>query len=219
MPHTVKQASRIFIFDKQTIKKNLVSLLLLLVYFFTMHSYTVYSSPMLAPTLEEAVNCKTIVVAEYIGFENKPGIKYFGGAKVKAFYRVTEIIKGQSIEEYIKLRYDFSDGSACLPPEDWKFTSKMMPKKGSLWVLFLKGIDDNGRYETYRGDYGRWQANEKNIRDVKSAVTAKYGSLSSAETLKVRRPMIINYYLVVGIPLGIIALGIIATYIVLRGNY
>jgi hypothetical protein len=43
-----------------------------------------------------------------------------------------------------------------MEPDDWSFTEKLMPKKGSLWLLF---IGENGSpHTTYRGDFGRTPA-------------------------------------------------------------
>ena len=137
---------------------------LLICYACVLFSTNAYSKPMFAPTIDEALKSSSyIVVAEYAGYSkhwNK--IDYFYGPI--ATYKVIEILKGSTLPESIQIQYDFTDGSACIVPQNWNFNEKYMPKKRSRWILFLQSKSDKENiWKTYRGDYGRWEADESNI--------------------------------------------------------
>lgn len=126
------------------------------------------SSPMMAPTVQEAVDqSQYIVVGEYSGYSSDSHpIDYFYGPQ--ASYRIVEHLKGEKLQGKIVIRYDFSDGSACIAPEDWAFSGQMMPKKASRWILFLQNSDNAGKvWNTYRGDYGRWPATQENLDQIR----------------------------------------------------
>ncbi len=125
-----------------------------------------WSAPMIAPTFEEALSkSEHVVVTEYLKYEKRGPVDYFYGPF--AIYRVVKVLKGKSLIGKIRVRYDFDDGSACIVPEGFKFNDAMMPAKGSQWILFLTSKDSRQNFwGTYRGDYGRWTANEDNLKKV-----------------------------------------------------
>lgn len=127
------------------------------------------AKPMLAPSIEDACNSHSVVEAEYLSYRPQKllgEIKYF--TPPMAQFRVIKKLRGSDIPEYILVRYDFDDGSACLTPPVWTFSSTLMPKKNSRWILFLQTIEDTPAwFQTYRGDYGRMTPGEKSESTLK----------------------------------------------------
>jgi hypothetical protein len=124
------------------------------------------AKPMAAPTLEGALRSPLIMLARYESCEPK-GATYFGG--VSATYTPLEVWKGKlpkGTKDRLAVGYAFTDGSACIAPKDWKFSSKLMPKQGATFVLFLTPAGK--AYRTFRGGYGRWPADalEKSERQT-----------------------------------------------------
>lgn len=126
--------------------------------------------PMYSPTKEEALKSQYIVIVEYIGYEKQAlkEIDYFNGPVAR--YKVIRILRGENLPEILNVRYDFHDGSACLPQEGWKFTDDTMPQVASQWLLFLNQQGGTSSFATYRGDYGRWQATKENIKEIEEAL-------------------------------------------------
>lgn len=130
-------------------------------------SSNIYSKPMMAPTDREGFDKSAhIVVAEYQGYsKGAEKVTYFDG--VLADYKVVEVLKGGEMSPSVRILYAFHDRSACIEPEDWTFDENSMPAKGSRWILFLE-TEMGGAWQTYRGDYGRREATESNIDEVKN---------------------------------------------------
>ena len=126
---------------------------------------TVLSKPMDTPKLSEAVRFPRVVVAEYVDHKSSPPITYFGGTLAR--YRVVETLRGPLGGE-VSVVYAFHDGSACLEEQGWKFSERMMPARGSRWILFLQPEGESWR--TYRGDWGRMAATPGNLEKVKAAL-------------------------------------------------
>lgn len=144
---------------------HLVRLLLVLLLSTTVFAW---AKPMMAPTLESAVQqSATIVEVEYLGYDRGP-VSYFSGPV--ANYRVLRALKGSSPKD-LKVRYDFTDGSACLAPKSWSFSDKMMPKPGSRWILLLqtKGSPST----TFRGNFGRIESQSSQSRELQSLIRAE----------------------------------------------
>ncbi len=133
----------------------------------------IYGKPMFAPTKEEALRSKWIVIAMYVGYKQplSGNVNYMQGPIAR--YKIIRILSGDNLGKTINVRYDFHDGSACLPLEGWKFTKDKMPQVKSEWILFLNQENDNKLFTTYRGDYGRWESTEENIKDIEEALRNK----------------------------------------------
>lgn len=118
-----------------------------------------WAKPMPAPTLKEGVrSAPVILVADYQAYRKGPGqaaIDYFDGPLAR--YRVVKVLKGTYTNRQAEIRYDFTDGSACLAKQGWTFTPARMPAENSRWILLLKAPLDTlpAAYATYRGEYGR----------------------------------------------------------------
>lgn len=123
------------------------------------------AKPMLAPTLEEALRSPSIVVAEYVGVLPEQQITYFSGARVE--YKLLEVLKGPSLASTFSVRYQFTDGSACLEPKNWSFEKELMPARGNRWILFLQGEEESGARTTYRGSFGRREASPLQVSEIK----------------------------------------------------
>ncbi len=128
-----------------------------------------FAKPMLAPTKDQALNVPFIAIAEYIGYKSEGKVGYFNGPIAR--YRIIRLLKGDNLPEVLDLRYDFTDGSACLAEAGWKFTEDLMPKKSSRWILFLEKDAQMKYWTTYRGTFGRWDASSGNIQEVESALS------------------------------------------------
>ena len=157
------------------IKKTLWFKAAVVVYFCFSLVPNTYSKLMRAPTFEEAVEwSKYIAIAEYSQYSiGGRKITYFDGPR--ATYKVIEILKGETLPETIEIQYKFTDGSACLRPKDWLFNDKIMPQKGSRWILFLLSEDhkEENAWITYRGDYGRWTLTDENLNKIKNRLKTK----------------------------------------------
>jgi hypothetical protein len=136
----------------------------------TVAPLAVLAKPMESPTEAEAWASEAVVTAQYVDRDTSVVPTYFDGAITH--YRVTAVHRGTlRVGDVIPLRYAFTDGSACLEPTGWKFKDKVMPAKGSAWVLFLRRTNDE--WWTYRGTYGRWEATTENLKRVRALASAK----------------------------------------------
>lgn len=138
-------------------------------FIFIIGACLVTAKPMTAPTLDEAMKSKWIVLVEYQGYEKSAHLDYFG--YVETSYTVLDVLKGEKLDKKIQVRYRFHDGSACLVPE-WKFDEKKLPKKSSRWILFLSSKDAEF-YEVYRGDFGRMEATPEILKTIQSKLVSK----------------------------------------------
>ncbi|NQU99520.1 MAG: hypothetical protein HQ538_02180 [Parcubacteria group bacterium] len=136
--------------------------------YFVLHVQYSSAKPMNVPTKKEAYKSEFIVIGEYIGYQAKEGISYFQGPVAK--FKTIRILKGVGLPKTLNIRYDFHDGSACIHLEDWKFSKSIMPKSGSLWILFINKDKENKVFITYRGDFGRWEATKENIAEAEKAL-------------------------------------------------
>ena len=133
-----------------------------------------FAAPLFISKPEEAARSESIIVAEYIGYRlPKEGkIDYF--VPPVATYKIIEVFKGAlQPQDTVEILYSFHDASACIAEQGWKFSEKLMPAKGSRWILFIeRRAEDSGEvpYSTYRGDYGRWPANDKNLVAVRGMI-------------------------------------------------
>jgi len=189
--------------------KRLRVILIMVVFVIFLQSFNVLAKPMLAPTLDEAISSDAIVLAEYIGYNDSFNIEYFNGPI--AHYKVIRILKGDSVKKYIKVEYSFHDGSPCMEPEDWKFSSSIMPKVGSKFILFINGSDKHDYYYTYRGDYGRKEADEKYIHEIEGAVISNFGEISKLKPIETSKPIIIKYKVLVMVAIAVLLFLLICT--------
>lgn len=145
-------------------KKSLIIMSLL---FFAGFS-PIFAKPMFAPEKDHALSSQLIAIVEYGGYKFDGQVDYFSGPIGQ--YKIIRLLKGANISEILDVRYDFTDGSACIAEAGWKFTEDLMPEKGSRWILFLDKDVQMKYWITYRGSFGRWEANSENIQEVENAL-------------------------------------------------
>jgi hypothetical protein len=145
-------------------KKSLIIMSLL---FFVGSSF-VLASPMFAPEKDRAFSSQLIAIVEYAGYKLDGQVGYFNGPIGE--YKIIRLLKGAHVSGILDVRYDFTDGSACIAETGWKFTEDLMPEKGSKWILFLDKDNQMEYWTTYRGSFGRWDANPENIQEVENAL-------------------------------------------------
>lgn len=102
---------------------------------------------------------------------------------VPAMYRVSEILKFTQpnwakkqapviqVGKPVRVQFLFHDLSPCMADGGFVFSEKLMPAKGSKWILFLNERDKNV-FDTYRGEKGRISATPENVARVKSILEA-----------------------------------------------
>ncbi len=142
-----------------------------------------FAEPMERASLDEAARSPHVVLASYQDFQPATGRSdediYFSG--IKATYKIESILKQPQkgsrdtaipIEAGKKadVKYIMHDLSPCLVDETFHFSERLMPKKGSKWILFLQMKDTNNDWHTYRGEVGRMEATEANIKRVKALI-------------------------------------------------
>lgn len=120
-------------------------------------SNSAVAKPQMPATMLEACQAQSIVEAQYLSYRPQEllgKIEYF--TPPMAQFKVLRTVRGKDTPEYILVRYEFDDGSACLVPQNWKFSAAKMPKENSRWILFLNPIEGTPSwYQTYRGQFGR----------------------------------------------------------------
>lgn len=126
----------------------------------------------LAQTLEGAIRCEAVLIAEYQGFDKNSEISFFHPPK--AHFRIQKILKGPPLNKDLPVRFEFHDRSGKISaPEGWKFADDKMPEKGSKWVLFIEWCSPRDHmFDLYQGCYGRLPANEENLNKVYALLEA-----------------------------------------------
>jgi len=115
--------------------------------------------------LNAATKSECILLAEYDGFDKSPDIGW--NHPPEARYKVTEILKGPPLTHALPVKYEFHDTFKTDMPKDWKFSDKIMPEKGSKWILFIEfAVPKRGMFELYQGSYGRQPANDDNLNNL-----------------------------------------------------
>jgi hypothetical protein len=113
-------------------------------------------------TYDNAIRSEAIVIAEYEGYDKSDAIRY--NSPPKANYHMVELLKGPPFNRALPIHYAFHVPAASETPEGWKFDEKLMPAKGSKWILFIEyAVPEHGQYNTYFGSYGRQPATEANL--------------------------------------------------------
>ena len=126
--------------------------------------------PMPSPQKEHAYNSSHIAVCEYVGYKHdqKQTPDYFSGPIAQ--YKVQQILQGELLSTMVEVKYDFHDRSPCLAPPNWAFSKDRMPEIGSKWILFLTRQPKSKTFETYRGNFGRWEATDPIVLETKKAL-------------------------------------------------
>ncbi len=116
-----------------------------------------------------------IGICEYRGFEKKDNIGFYNPPTAN-FYLVKRL-KGPPSQKDLPIKFKFYDHTGMKAPDGWKFGPDKMPKLRSQWIIFIPNfvpIAGQG-FDTYKGDYGRQEANEKNLGDIYAIIEAHHG--------------------------------------------
>lgn len=120
-------------------------------------------------SLKEAVSRSSLVViAEFESIAIHEPVLYTSLPTAK--YRVEKVLKGNCDLKEISVRYAFSDFFHSKAPVGWTFSRKSLPIAGEKFVLCLSPSITKGFWNTYNGSYGRFDANELNLKAVKSEI-------------------------------------------------
>ena len=115
-----------------------------------------------------------IGVCTYKGYQKKEDIGYFNPPTANFYW--TECLKGPPLNHQMPIKFKFYDVSGAKMPEGWSFSADKMPKVGSRWLIFLRSaIPVKGGFDTYKGDYGRKEADEKNMGEIYRIIEAHHG--------------------------------------------
>ena len=114
------------------------------------------------PSLEDMLRSEVIVVAEFLDVIPPAHPSNFDYTGVPAHFRRTRILRGEALSETLLVRYDFSDGSFCIPPQSFDYRTHL-PRRGERFVLFLS-YHQAGEWFTYGGDYGRWSGADSVVK-------------------------------------------------------
>lgn len=116
--------------------------------------------------METMIRSESIVLAEYEGYKKSDDIRF--NEPPRADYHIEKIFKGPPLNRSLPVRYEFHDLLTTQAPAGWKFDeAKMMPEKGSKWILFIEwAVAKRGCYETYQGAAGRLPATDENMNKL-----------------------------------------------------
>ncbi len=108
-----------------------------------------------------------VLIASYKKYEQGDGMTTFYNPP-KAIFRIKKILKGPPLNPTLPLRYEFHDKTSKPKPKGWKFDpKKMMPKKGSDWIIFIQNaVPVERMFESYHGSWGRIPFTENNIDKI-----------------------------------------------------
>ncbi|CAN5383533.1 hypothetical protein BH11CYA1_BH11CYA1_32400 [soil metagenome] len=125
-----------------------------------------YTKSTKALTYENAYKYSEFIgICTYQGYDKTDGITYYHPPVAR--FRIDKILKGPNLNKAMPVRFEFHDKSDGEPEKGWKFGLDKMPAVGSKWLLFTEmAIPTNGAFETYRGNFGRQEANEENLNKV-----------------------------------------------------
>ncbi|MBS1990939.1 MAG: hypothetical protein JSS83_10505 [Cyanobacteria bacterium SZAS LIN-3] len=118
-----------------------------------------------------------IGICTYKGYEPKEHIGFYNPPTAKFYW--TKILKGPPLNHDVPVKFKFYDHAGVKAPEGWKFGPDKMPKIGSEWLIFIPNavpIPGVG-FDTFKGDYGRQEANEKNLGEIYAIIEAHHGQI------------------------------------------
>ena len=118
--------------------------------------------------LNAATHSEWICLAEFEGYDRSGDIDW--DHPPRAHYRITEMLKGPPYSRAsLPVKYEFHDLVNPTMPQGWKFSEKLMPEKGSKWILYIEfAVPKRGMFELYQGSYGRQPATEENLNRLNS---------------------------------------------------
>jgi tetratricopeptide (TPR) repeat protein len=117
-----------------------------------------------------------IGICEYKGYEKKEHIGFYNPPTAKFYWK--ECLKGPPLNHDLPVKYKFYDHTGVKMPDGWKFGPDKMPKIGSQWLIFIpNAVPTAEGFDTFKGDYGRQEANDKNVGDIHAIIEAHHGQI------------------------------------------
>ena len=117
-----------------------------------------------------------IGICEYRGYEKKDGISFYNPPTAKFYW--TKCLKGPPLNHDVPVKFKFYDKAGSKMPDGWKFGDDKMPKKNSQWLIFIpNAVPVPGGFDTYKGDYGRQEANDANLGEIYRIIEAHHGQI------------------------------------------
>jgi tetratricopeptide (TPR) repeat protein len=116
---------------------------------------------------ENAIRSESICIAEYVGCDTADDVRFNSPPATQ--WHIERILKGPPLNRHLPLRYDFHTPDISKQPPDWKFDNKLLPQKGSKWIIFIEfAVPEGPRklFTTYDGSYGRQPATEENLNEL-----------------------------------------------------
>ncbi len=118
-----------------------------------------------ALSFDNAVKAECIVLAEFEGID-KTGDIHWNHPPLANFH-ITKILKGPPLNKALPVKFEFHDNVNPNAPTGWKFSEKMLPEKGSVWILFIEfAVPKRGMFETFQGSYGRQPSTDENLNKL-----------------------------------------------------
>ena len=115
-----------------------------------------------------------IGICEYRGFVKKDHIGFYNPPTAK-FYWI-ECLKGPPLNHDMPVKFKFYDHTGVKQPDGWTFGPDKMPKPKSQWLIFIpNAVPTAEGFDTFKGDYGRQEANEKNVGEIHAIIEAHHG--------------------------------------------
>ena len=117
-----------------------------------------------------------IGLCEYKSYEEPKKQKILFNNPPTAIFQIMDCIKGPPLNKRLPLKYKFYEYDGVAKPEGWTFGPDKMPKPGSKWIIFIQNaVPIDGAFDTYKGSYGRQEANDENLGKILAEKEAHHG--------------------------------------------
>ena len=113
---------------------------------------------------------EVVVVARYVDCETQGKVDFQNPPT--AIYQACVWLKGSKYGGKLAVRHLFSEDLSAKTPKNWSFRKSMMPRKNSLWLLYipnavpLPGIG----FDTYKGIQGRVSCTKAVVESALSTI-------------------------------------------------
>lgn len=116
---------------------------------------------------DNAIRSESICIAEYLGCDKSDDIRF--NSPPATHWHIDRILKGPPLNRHLPLRFDFHTLDVTKQPSGWAFNEKLLPQKGSKWIIFIEFAVPEGPkklFTTFDGSYGRQPATEENLNEL-----------------------------------------------------
>jgi tetratricopeptide (TPR) repeat protein len=124
--------------------------------------------------LDAFLQSEWIGLCEYRGYQKKDHILF--NSPPIANYHLVKWLKGPPLNKDMPIRYKFYEYDGAPKPDGWTFGPDKMPKIGSQWLIFVpQAVVREGAFDTYKGSYGRQEANDDNLGRILEIIESHHG--------------------------------------------